>query len=1014
MVGNRGSQWPGTNHNPGLSRFKPHLGKAMRCSFPWLPFPRRRVIRRWTLLLVTASCLAGAQRSPMVVDDQHSASYRWLHKTVLESRPLDNMESLDKWTPFTHGAPAIVDARVSIQAAAAPKVVAEMTLTSERSRDGGHSIRFRTPTRLDGPGPVNGRGWGTAGVVRHFDGEDWQKFNRVSLWIYPDCPGLYTVALGMRLHNDGVVKLPAAFGQEGENSVVLRNGEWNHVVWEIGNVARDKITELEISYGLSGNAPEEPDTVSFDFDQLALERVEPDYIEGWKVWPGRIAYSQTGYLAGAEKSAIANGLNAREFRLINTGTGKVVLRKPIDTVTGHLGPYQVMDFTEVRQSGSYRLEAGEASTQPFRIDADVWTGTIWKALNFFYSERCGYAVPGVHGVCHRDWQAVHDGKRIIVNGGWHDAGDLTQGLGNTAEAEYAMFSLAEWLHARGEDPELQARLIEEGRWGLSWILKTSFGDGYRDTGSVSSRRTNGIIGDFDDVIAEAHNTPLNNFTASASEAIAARVLKESDPRLAAYSLKMAKADWQFAVAGMADPKLQQATDLWHVTFDSDDVKHEVASAGVLASVDIWKLTGEQQYQDKAIELARIILDSQQRTRPDWAIPFLGFFYTGPEKDRILHYCHRGREQGPIVALTHLCDAFPNHPDWMKWYAAAELHSEYLKAMASYTQPYGMMPASIYKDTEYLQVPESRRESFRKQVLNGIAVGDGHYLRLFAVWMDYRGHFGTILPQALALGEAAHLRGDLKAAELAQDQMEWVVGRNPFAQSMMWGEGYDYAPQDTPSSGNMVGSLPVGIQTRGDADEPYWPVQNTWTYKEVWVHPVASWLALMPDLGGPALVQGTAKSAISFSAIPHGNPMEVHPDPATGRFRVMLPQGQYAVLCNAERETRTFLPGETYDLDLRPGRALDFEVSKKAVPDGEVTISVTARGSGAHSFALRADNLTLDGARKQITLQPGAAGHVEWHARIDSSKTPWVAVVVPDEVLARRKEVSGAIWDTQKN
>jgi hypothetical protein len=32
----------------------------------------------------------------------------------------------------------------------------------------------------------------------------------------------------------------------------------------------------------------------------------------------------------------------------------------------------------------------------------------------------------------------------------------------------------------------------------------------------------------------------------------------------------------------------------------------------------------------------------------------GFFYTSPAKDRILHYCHRGREQGPILALSRLC------------------------------------------------------------------------------------------------------------------------------------------------------------------------------------------------------------------------------------------------------------------------------------------------------------------------------------------------------------------------
>ena len=156
----------------------------------------------------------------------------------------------------------MVDARVSIQPAAAPKMVAEMTLTTERSRDGGHSLRFRSPTKLDGPGPVNGRGWGSSGVIRHFDGEDWRNFNRLSLWIYPDCPGTYKASLGMHIHNDGVEKLPAAFGQEGDNSILLRNREWNHVVWEIGNVARDKITELEFTYGMSGNEPEAADTVS--------------------------------------------------------------------------------------------------------------------------------------------------------------------------------------------------------------------------------------------------------------------------------------------------------------------------------------------------------------------------------------------------------------------------------------------------------------------------------------------------------------------------------------------------------------------------------------------------------------------------------------------------------------------------------------------------------------------------------------------------------------------------------
>jgi hypothetical protein len=66
----------------------------------------------------------------------------------------------------------------------------------------------------------------------------------------------------------------------------------------------------------------------------------------------------------------------------------------------------------------------------------------------------------------------------------------------------------------------------------------------------------------------------------------------------------------------------------------------------------------------------------------------------------------------------------------------------------------------------------------------------------------------------------------------------------------YGEGYDFPPLYTPSSGDIVGALPVGIQTRAENDIPYWPVQSTWTYKEVWVHPVSQWIGIISDLLRP--------------------------------------------------------------------------------------------------------------------------------------------------------------------
>lgn len=945
----------------------------------------------------------------LLVPSNNSAANRWLDKKIIASRVLDDMESPAAWAAFSTGAPEVVDARAVQKITESGHSVAEISFSRDHSRNGRQSLHMRMPTRLSVPGPKNGRGWGSAGVRRQFEGEDWRQFNRISLWIYPDCPGFYVIAMELRLYNDGTEKLPAPFGQEGETTVVLRNHEWNHVVWEIQNVARDKVTRLEISSLMSGNEPEAGNVLTYDFDHLELEQIDPDYVEGWGVWPGRISYSHTGYQSGASKSAIATGLNAKQFRLIDQATGRAVLAKPIETVKTHLGEFQVMDFSEISQSGSYFLQAGDTVTRSFRIDPNVWRQTILKAINFLYAERCGMAIPGVHGICHRDWTVVHGDQRIVINGGWHDAGDLTQGLGNTAEIVYGLFSLAERLHARDEDPALYQRLVEEARWGLDWVLKTSFGDGYRNQGSVSSRWTDGIIGDSDDITSTARNSPMGNFTACAAEAIAARVFKESDPRLAAYCLKMARADWRFACAGMSETN--GTNQLWRGSFDSDNVEHEVASVGVLASVDLWQITGSQPYADKAIELARVIVASQQRKRPNWDIPLPGFFYTGPGKNRILHYCHRGREQGPILALTRLCDAFPDHPDWMNWYSAVALYSQYLKESAKYTEPYGITPASIYEADEYKTVPESRRESFRKQVLNGIPLGKGHYLRLFPVWMDYRGHFGTILPQAQALINAAHLRDDPESAALAQHQAEWIVGRNPFSQSTMYGEGYDFPPLYAPFPGNIVGALPVGLQTRGDHDVPYWPVQSTWTYKEVWVHPVARWIWLMCDLAGPALVEGQADSPVEFVKTDSGkNGAIVQANPTNGQFRVMLPEGKYTVRCQQEQQSRIFLPAGTYHLDLRAGWAMDFEISKLTSGDGEVRIRLSARGEGTHRFNVRTDNLAIRDGSKELVLERASAGTLEWSGRITSADSPWVAVVIADENPTIRKELMGAAWE----
>ncbi|MCL2057347.1 MAG: hypothetical protein FWH02_09065, partial [Oscillospiraceae bacterium] len=74
-----------------------------------------------------------------------------------------------------------------------------------------------------------------------------------------------------------------------------------------------------------------------------------------------------------------------------------------------------------------------------------------------------------------------------------------------------------------------------------------------------------------------------------------------------------------------------------------------------------------------------------------------------------------------------------------------------------------------------------------------------------------------------------------------------AGKNPFAQSLMYGEGHNYVQQYAALLGETVGEMPVGVQTRENEDVPYWPMANNATYKEVWTSTVGHWLRLNADL-----------------------------------------------------------------------------------------------------------------------------------------------------------------------
>ena len=742
---------------------------------------------------------------PMEAPQENTLRYEWSQKSIFESKLLSGIKSMESWDHEGYGS---------------------LSLSGDKYYKGGTSLLLTAPTKGEAPTTsesfTDGRPWGAASAIYTVPNKDWSEWNRISFWVYPDLPGFKVVSLSLVFHNDGEEKVPGPYNRNGLNYKILKNQQWNKVYWEIAHLGRDKVTGIELRYRLQGNEPGATETVKYYFDEIHLEKVKPDHYEGWNVAPGHIAHNHIGYATEFPKRALASDLSAKNFKLVDVTTNRTVLEKPIKTKKTSLGTFQVMDFSEVGRTGEFVLKAGDVQTKPFQISRfeEIYRSTLIKTINHFYCQRCGADIPGIHDVCHRDWTGIHGDKSLQINGGWHDAGDLSQGLVNTAESVYSMFSLAEEL--RDSEAELSQRLLEEAKWGLDWMLKTRFGDGYRIVWSTMDFWTDGIIGTLDDVPSEARNNPHANFVAAKTEARAAQSLKKEDPGLAGYALQCAKEDWSFAMDNISNMNI------------------ELAGYALNASLNLYETTLNEKYKNAALSYGNYILQCQQQENLATNVLLNGFFYRDSTREDILHYKHRGHEQEPVVGLVRLCEFFPENANAEKWENAIRLYANYYKDITEYTDPYFMIPAGIY------DLSKAEDEVEREQIKSGFRLNGRYYLKSFPTWESFRGNSGTILSQAKGLTKIGSYLEDRDLKILAYRQLEWHLGLNPFNQSLMYGEGYRYGNQYSAMSGNIVGGLPVGVQTHFNRDLPYWPSENCYNWKEIWVHPSSRWLWIMSD------------------------------------------------------------------------------------------------------------------------------------------------------------------------
>ena len=172
------------------------------------------------------------------------------------------------------------------------------------------------------------------------------------------------------------------------------------------------------------------------------------------------------------------------------------------------------------------------------------------------------------------------------------------------------------------------------------------------------------------------------------------------------------------------------------------------------------------------------------------------------------------------------------------------------------EPYGILPAAVYELNNaesagiYHEGDEAgmpSMEEYNAQVSNGIHLGGAFYLRRFPVAYQFRGFHAILIAKAKAALILADLLQDDQLKAIGTRQLEYIIGYNPYAMSTIYGEGHDYPPLYGAYAGDVVGAVPVGIETFENDDEPYMPMQVNATYKEIWTHTTAGVLWLLSKI-----------------------------------------------------------------------------------------------------------------------------------------------------------------------
>ncbi len=548
----------------------------------------------------------------------------------------------------------------------------------------------------------------------------------------------------------------------------------------------------------------------------------------------RVLVNHIGFRPEAGKYLVVDGVKgAQGFALVNmrekkgfdpSFAGSLV---PAGT---ELGQFLLGDFSEVKQPGVYRIHVrgnypfaaqfgtAEIWTHDFRIGTDVWDGPIAKLVNYYRAQSCGASKHGYNTPCHTGPIRRDDGAPAVpVTGGWHAADDCQR---DVTEILFGALGLAYLALAR-PDLETASGLFGEIRWGNDYFLTIQSPDGFLYSGVEANEYFKWKEKDWWDsssfILKTNPAAPYLQYSFMLLQALIAILYRGREPDYASRCLEAGKRCFEF---------VRKAP---HRAWAPETMTYDLGS-GILAGLHLFRAAGEQQYRDFAKEMANRLV-SLQTSDGYWT-----------EKSPSVSEAVLYTPLAPIGLCTAARD-LSGDSDQPPWREALEKFAASFVKHFSRANAFGILPCRIFLDRPPQKARAWNAQHYRYFIETNYSAE--------TEWSGYKffwqtGNIANVAGYGVAMVYSAEILGLPWLRKLAERQLDWILGVNPFDASMILGVGRNQPPtypskEMIPPVPDIEGAVfegPIGDEEDNPTILPgYYPTCEYWMPHQAW----ALWL-----------------------------------------------------------------------------------------------------------------------------------------------------------------------------